>query len=374
MLNVALIGAGGFGQCHLLSLKKLSEEGRLRLRAVCDVNPSFREGFEKQGILFFEDYRHMLLSRLPLDYVTVSTPIYTHQEIATQCLNSGFHVLLEKPPAILPEEFRRIVQASDQNKRACAVNYTMVADKGFQRLQQLLASAKLGRIESITGIGLYKRSNRYYTSPWIGNMKYRDYLLRDGTINNPLSHLLNNLLLLSEACGDTVIDKVEAELYRAHDITGEDTSCVRIEMEKGTRLLFYATLCNSEPLPAQIKVHGSLGDAFWQYPGSLQSTQGLSLAWPPEENPTDLIHSNMCDHLQDGVPLLMPLEKCKNTLYASHDAFLSAGDIISVPDPYLIHYEEEDGGIAIRDIQKWVYTSAEAHALFSETQCPWAQR
>ena len=96
MLNTALIGAGGFGYCHLLALEKLISQQKIALKAVCDVNPCFRQELEAKGIAFFTDYRELLSTVPNLDYITISTPIPTHSEIAAACLAYGAHVLLEK--------------------------------------------------------------------------------------------------------------------------------------------------------------------------------------------------------------------------------------------------------------------------------------
>ncbi|AVM68375.1 hypothetical protein C3V36_03395 [Lachnospiraceae bacterium oral taxon 500] len=373
MLNTALIGAGGFGYCHLLALEKLISQQKIALKAVCDVNPCFRQELEAKGIAFFTDYRELLSTVPNLDYITISTPIPTHSEIAAACLAYGAHVLLEKPPAILPEEFARLTAAQTASGKSCAINYTMTADLAFLKLVQLLKNGELGRIHSITGTGLYKRYQSYYSgSPWLGQISYKDYPLRDGTINNPLSHLLNNMLLLAAASGSGRPVSAEAELYRVYPITGEDTSCLRILTEAGTRLLFYATLCSPEQTPARIEISGSQGNAVWQYPGYLQTDAGQD-SYPAEENPTDKIHDNMCQFLLNGTPLFCPLSSCQNTVLVSDAAFASAKEIQTIPDTFIKGYQENgEHGRELIGIQDLVYSAATKQALFSEMSLPWA--
>lgn len=373
MLNTALIGAGGFGYCHLLALKKLASQQKIKLTAVCDVEARFRPELESKGIAFFTDYRDLLSAIPDLDYITISTPIHTHSEIASACLQHGIHVLLEKPPAILPEEFKRLTAAQASSGKICAVNYTMTADLAFRKLIELLKNREFGQIHAITGSGLYKRYQSYYLgSPWLGHLTYKNYPLRDGTINNPLSHLLNNMLLLAGASGSGRPASVEAELYRVYPISGEDTSCLRIVMENGTQLLFYATLCSLEQTPAQITVTGSKGSALWKYPGYLQTAAGQE-NYPVEENPTDQIQDNICEFLLNGTPLFSPLSSCRNTVLVSDAAFRSVKEIHSIPDNFIRSYQENgEHGRALTGIENFVQSAASRQALFSELNLPWA--
>ena len=372
MLHTALIGVGGFGYCHLLALEKLIHQQKLTLSAVCDVNSHFRPEWEEKGVAFFTDYRELLRSVPHLDYITISTPIPTHSEIATACLAHGIPVLLEKPPAILPEEFAKLTAAQAASGKICAVNYTMTADPAFLDLMQLLKNKELGEIHTITGTGLYKRYQSYYSgSPWLGKLSYNGYPLRDGTINNPLSHLLNNMLLLAGAAGSRPIS-VEAELYRIYPISGEDTSCLRVLTENGIQLLFYATLGSHEQTPAKIEISGSNGSAVWQYPGYLQTASGVK-SYPPEENPTDQVHENMYQFLVNGVPLFCPLSSCQNTVLVSDAAFTSAREIKTIPDSFVNSYSVNgDSARELIGITELVQAAAAKQALFSEMNCPWA--
>ena len=63
-----------------------------------------------------------------VDLVTVATPNNTHFEITKAFLESGFHVLCEKPMTMTVEEGEEIVKIARATGQICAVNY------GYTRL------------------------------------------------------------------------------------------------------------------------------------------------------------------------------------------------------------------------------------------------
>lgn len=373
MLNVALIGVGGFGYCHMLALDKLQAEGRIRLLAVCDKNTVSKDIFLKRQVAFYENYQEMLDSNLPLDYVAISTPIHTHSELASACLQKGYHVLLEKPPAILPEEFLGLLYAKKSSDKLLAINYSMTSDAAFRKLLYRIRLGKLGKISRITGWGLYQRSHSYYkNSPWMGKLEFNGYTLRDGTINNPFSHVLNNLLLAARIADGGKVRKVKAELYSTYPITGEDTSCLRIDMQSGLEVFLFATLCSKERVSAQIEVKGSLGSLTWQYPGILRSTSGEE-SFPVVENATDSIHKNLCDAIENGADLFAPIESCAQTVAVADAAFRSSTQIVRIP----VEFKEEIGqgefaGIALKGIEKTIEKAVLESKLYSELGLAWA--
>ena len=367
MIKTALIGAGGFGWCHLDSLNKLDN---VELCAVCDVNPDFRKEFEKQGISFYQDYADMLENESGLDYITVSTPIHTHVAIAERCLRSGIGVFLEKPPAILPQELESIICARDAGHVFCSVNYTMLADPAFIELCEMVRQQKIGEIKNIEGIGMYRRYNSYYqSSPWIGKMKYKESLLRDGTINNVQSHILNNMMVLLDILGDADIEELRAELYHAHSIEGDDTSCFRFRTAGGKRVTFYGSLCNRIPRSAKIRITGDR-EIIWEYPGKLY-IDGKEESFEVEENPTVLMHKNMVEFLQSKAPLICPPERCKKTIQLADSIYQKYTAIHSIPQEFITGYCEEEEGIAIIDLERWTEAARKEGKLYSETECPW---
>jgi myo-inositol 2-dehydrogenase / D-chiro-inositol 1-dehydrogenase len=109
-LRVALVGAGGIAErYHLPSLRRLANEGRVTLAALCDVNPAraqemaARFGFER----VLTDYR-ALPDQVAPDAVWTPVPFPLMREIAGYFLARGLPTLMEKPPGANSAETRAL--------------------------------------------------------------------------------------------------------------------------------------------------------------------------------------------------------------------------------------------------------------------------
>ena len=91
-IRTAVIGVGYFGQFHAQKYAHLAGSA---FAGVADSNPDrAREIAEKHGVPFFSDYRDLLGK---VDAVSIAVPTPLHYEVASAFLESGAHVLLEKP-------------------------------------------------------------------------------------------------------------------------------------------------------------------------------------------------------------------------------------------------------------------------------------
>lgn len=381
ILKCALIGVSGFGETHLTAIEKMEEKGRLKLQAVCDSNyKENRDTIDRlvsKEVNFYKDYKEMLRKESCFDFVTVSTPIHLHRIMAVDIMRSGFHVFLEKPPAILIQDFNKIISASKKTKKLCAVNFMLTSGKAFLKLGKLIESGVLGRITCITGIGLWKRLDNYYSrAPWAGKMMFNGIYVLDGTINNSLSHLLNNMLFLAMIAGNEHIVKVTAELYHGHCIEGEDTSCLKAELNCGTELYYYATLCSSKQEVPSIIVEGTKGKAFWNYENVLRTEICGETTEEVYENDDEII--NMYENLMNVLTgedeqFYCPVEATRNFVLLSNGAFESSGKIHNIDSRFVLRTAEQGSTTTyIEGIEEIIHRAASLKSLFSEIGTEWA--
>ncbi len=105
---MAAIGTGSLGRHHARNYSELAAESRVDFVGSCDVN----EETAKQNAndaAFFTDWRD-LIERV--DAVSIATPTETHAEIACAFLESGVHVLVEKPIAATLDEADSMIHAA----------------------------------------------------------------------------------------------------------------------------------------------------------------------------------------------------------------------------------------------------------------------
>ena len=115
MLKIGVIGAGQVAYSHC---EEIQSHGGADVTAVADISEERRERLRSRFSLP-ESYSDPmeLIRNTGIDAVTVAIPNALHAEIAVAALESGKHVLLEKPMAMNLAEARRIADAAARNSR-----------------------------------------------------------------------------------------------------------------------------------------------------------------------------------------------------------------------------------------------------------------
>jgi predicted dehydrogenase len=117
-LKAAVIGAGAFGRHHASKYRGLDG---VELAAIADANPEVRRAsFAAHGVHAVADW-HELLGRV--DLVSICTPAVTHSTIVRAFLNSGAHVLVEKPIATSLEEADALIALAEETGRVLTVGH-----------------------------------------------------------------------------------------------------------------------------------------------------------------------------------------------------------------------------------------------------------
>ncbi len=389
VVNIALIGINGFGSAHLKVASRLEQEGLLRLRAVCETNidacADKLTELRSRGVKAYADYLAMLAAEPDLDIVAVATPIHLHREMAVRLLEHGCDVLLEKPPAVTIQDLDAMLAVQAQAGRLCQVDFMHAAEPAFRELRRRVTAGELGRIRTIRGQGLWQRHDDYYTrTPWAGKLTVRGRYVLDGTINNPLAHLLNNMLLLAGDTAGFAVRTVTGELYHAHAIEAEDTSCLRVTGANGLTLLYYATLCQPADQTPHITVDGTLGSAEWDYDGNLHIKRTGTVQQPgpvstlagigDNQAKIALMYRNLIDVRQGRSDrLFCSLADTRNFVLAANGAFESSGQVHAIPATAISRYPAGDSvATAIRDIEALISRASREDMLFAETGASWA--
>jgi predicted dehydrogenase len=123
-IKVGIIGCGGIAMNkHLPALKKLDG---INIVAFCDldlekaISAKIKFGHETSTV--FTDYKK-LLNLAELDAVHVLTPNSSHAQITVDALNSGAHVMCEKPMAKTAKEARTMLEAAKKTGKLLTIGY-----------------------------------------------------------------------------------------------------------------------------------------------------------------------------------------------------------------------------------------------------------
>ncbi len=145
-LKAAVIGVGSMGRHHA---RVYTEVSSTQLVGVADATPDTGEAIgHKYGIPAYTDYRELLEKERP-EIVTIAVPTRYHKEVATAAMESGAHVLVEKPIAATVEEGQALIEKAKTLDRRLMVGHIVRFNPAIQTLKQHLDAGELGRIFQI---------------------------------------------------------------------------------------------------------------------------------------------------------------------------------------------------------------------------------
>jgi predicted dehydrogenase len=117
-VRTAVIGVGYLGRFHA---QKYASLPQARLVAVVDPSREARDRVAAEvGCRAVADFREILGD---VDAVSIATPTPLHFPIASECLERGLHVLVEKPVTETPDQARGLIAAAARRDRVLQVGH-----------------------------------------------------------------------------------------------------------------------------------------------------------------------------------------------------------------------------------------------------------
>jgi UDP-2-acetamido-3-amino-2,3-dideoxy-glucuronate N-acetyltransferase len=145
MKNIAVVGCGYWGKNLVRNFAELGA-----LHTICD---SSSEVLSKIGSLYPEVHRETdlekVLANKEIQGVVISSPAVFHYPMAKQALLAGKDVFVEKPLSLTVKEGEEIVKLAEKKGRILMVGHVLEYHPGIIKLQQVVDSGELGRINYI---------------------------------------------------------------------------------------------------------------------------------------------------------------------------------------------------------------------------------
>lgn len=153
-VNYGLIGFGGIAENRIakegfaLDRTRFNEAVPMRLVAATDINPEKKDAAETLGIRWFDSIESLLASER-IEAVFIATSNSSHSKIATQALEAGKHVMIEKPIATDLEEGRKLKTLAAEKNLSLCVDHMMTQNAYNIRCRDIIASGRLGTMDHI---------------------------------------------------------------------------------------------------------------------------------------------------------------------------------------------------------------------------------
>lgn len=174
MTRVAIIGAGGWGKNHVRNFAAL---GKLSL--ICDLSAKARErqAASYPDVLVAEDFNAHLDA---FDAAVVATHAPSHAQVATQLLEAGKDLLVEKPLALSGDDARKLRDLAQEKGRVLMVGHLLLFHPVVQRLKTLIDEGELGDVLYIVSrrlnLGVVRRDENAWWSLAPHDLSIANYL------------------------------------------------------------------------------------------------------------------------------------------------------------------------------------------------------
>jgi predicted dehydrogenase len=338
---------------------------RARLAAVADVDPAKLTRYEAP-VKTFADSAAMLRSG-EVDAVLVATPHYFHTTIGIAAMDTGVHVLVEKPISVHKADCERLIAAHARNpKLVFAAMFNQRTDPHYKKVRALIQNGELGRIVRVNWIITnWFRSQAYYDSGgWRATWKGEG----GGVLLNQCPH---NLDLLQWLCGMPVRMRAACHLGKWHTIEVEDEVTAYFEYADGATGVF-VTGTGEAPGTNRLEIAGERGKVVIEG-GEIRFTRNVvsmvefcrtsraAFAAPetwdvriPAEGSggqhTEILQ-NFVDAILDGTPLIAPAEDGIRSVELGNAMLLSSltGRTVDLP---------LDGAVFERQLKRLIRESA----------------
>jgi UDP-N-acetyl-2-amino-2-deoxyglucuronate dehydrogenase len=278
-LKFAIIGCGRIAQRHA---EHIAKQGKLV--AVCDLIPESAKALaDKYGAVAYNDIDEFLKKISGVDVVSVCSPNGLHAEHTIRSLQSGFHVLCEKPMALTVQDCGEMINAAERANRRLFIVKQNRFNPPVAAVKKVIEEGRLGKICSVQLSCFWNRNEAYYRNSWKGTRA-----LDGGTLFTQFSHFVD---LLYWMIGDVKeVSGFTGNLAHQGIIEFEDSGVVTLRFYNGAiGTINYTVNAHKQNMEGSLTIFGDKGTVKigGQYLNELeyQDIEGYTIGDLPPGNP-----------------------------------------------------------------------------------------
>lgn len=324
-IQVGVIGYGGafnMGKTHLNEMKKAG----MTPVAVTELDP-VRLQAAKVDFPEIATYSSVaeMLEKSRVDLVTIITPHNTHAPLALQCLESGRHIVSEKPLAITTAECDAIIAAARAGHLMASTYHNRHWDGWIVRaVEQIKNRGILGDVFHIEA----RMGHRSVPQDWWRSSR----TISGGILYDWGVHLLEYALQLIDSEVVEVSGFAKQGFWAEQNIwktdTIEDEASAVVRFKNGAWIDLNITHLDANPKPGFLEIHGTKGNYV---------IEGEKYTWYRKEGETRTVetgphgpsewfrfYENIAGYLTGAVPLIITAEWARRPIHILDLAVQSA--------------------------------------------------
>ena len=246
--RLLIVGVGSIGERHLRCAQSIQRADLAIYEVNADLLRTIAERYGIQNV--YTEFDAALASRPTAAVICV--PAHLHVPLATRLVESGIHVLIEKPLGTSLDGVDQLRQAVVQRNVVAAVAYVLRTNPNLAAMREALHSGRFGRpVQLVTVAG----QNFPFYRPAYRSTYYKDRSSGGGAIQDALTHFINAAEWLIGPVDQVVADaahcvlpEVEVEdtvhvlachqdvlaCYALNQHQAPNETCITIVCERGT--------------------------------------------------------------------------------------------------------------------------------------------
>ncbi len=203
-VGVCVVGAGRAGMVHAENFRWRVPYARLEAVVEVEAERGARAA-EELGLKKAYSALEEALASVPIDGVVITTPTFTHAELAVAAARAGKHILCEKPMALTLEECDLMIQAAKDAAVILQIAFMRRFDPAFVAAKRQIDDGLIGRPQIVrsltrgptlpppwacdvrTGNGMLAEVNShdFDTIRWLGGGSYTSVFSQASTLKAP---------------------------------------------------------------------------------------------------------------------------------------------------------------------------------------------
>ena len=281
-IGIGIVGGGYMGKAHAVAFSSVGAVFgtalRPRLEMVCARTSETAETYRRDfGFARATTDWRDLVSDPRIDAVVIATPQNLHRDIALAALETGKHVLCEKPLGASLDDAQTMVAAAQASGLTNMIGFNYIRTPASQFARQLLKEDRIGRVTSYRA----EMTEDFLADPDLpANWRTEDRAT--GTMGDLAPHIINNALRLMGP-----IESLSAQIDTVHKMRGaeavknDDQAQMMVRFENGAMgHIFASRVATGRKMGYAYKIDGTKGAIYFD--GEDQNALHLYLAEGPE--------------------------------------------------------------------------------------------